>query len=289
MTRARGFAPWTPQRKTRALLEQIETVLDEYADFLPLTIRQVFYRLVGQFRYDKTEQAYSRLCETFNRARRAGLIPFDAIRDDGGTKLVPPCWTDVGAFKGAVAHSAKSYRLDRQTGQASRLWVMCEAGGMAPMLENVATPYGVPVLSSGGFDSLTAKHDLAQDMGRASARPLVLHLGDYDPSGVHLFNALAEDVGAMVQELGGMDPEFIRLAVTPEQIAQMALPTAPPKKTDRRSFADDLTVQCEAIPPNALAQILRDAIETRQCSDTRAAVLASEELDRETLGKWIKQ
>ena len=78
MTRPRGFATWNPQEKTLALLAQIETVLIEYENYLPLTIRQVFYRLVGNFGYDKTEQAYDRLCETFNRARRSGLISFDA-------------------------------------------------------------------------------------------------------------------------------------------------------------------------------------------------------------------
>jgi hypothetical protein len=108
MTRPRGFAPWNPQGKTRHLLAQIETVLDEYADYLPLTIRQVFYRLVGKFGYDKTEQAYSRLCEAFNCARRVGLISFDAIRDHGGTRNIPPAWAGVASY---AARSAAPGRL----------------------------------------------------------------------------------------------------------------------------------------------------------------------------------
>ena len=61
-TRVRGFAPWSPQAATLELLEQVRAVLDEYEDYLPLTIRQIFYRLVGAHNYDKTEQAYDRLC-----------------------------------------------------------------------------------------------------------------------------------------------------------------------------------------------------------------------------------
>jgi len=57
-TRVRGLAPWNPQRKTLALLDQVQAVLDEYQDHLPLTNRQVFYRLVGAFDYPKTESAY---------------------------------------------------------------------------------------------------------------------------------------------------------------------------------------------------------------------------------------
>jgi hypothetical protein len=44
MARAKGFADWNPQRKTRGLLADIDVVLDEYRAYLPLTIRQVFYR-----------------------------------------------------------------------------------------------------------------------------------------------------------------------------------------------------------------------------------------------------
>ena len=289
MTRPRGFAPWNPQKKSRALLARIEAVLAEYEYYLPLTIRQVFYRLVGKFGYDKTENAYDRLCETFNRARRAGLISFDAIRDDGGTRFIPPAWAGVASFKSSVAHTAETYRLDRQSGQERRLWVMCEAGGMVPMLSAAAAPCGVPVLSSGGFDSLTAKHELALEMSQSMALPEVLHLGDYDPSGVHLFKALVEDVGAMIGALDGNVPLFTRLAVTPEQIADVALPSAPPKKSDRRSFDADFTVQCEAIPPDVLTNILRDAIVALRSPEATDNVLTQEQRDRAELTEWVGQ
>lgn len=104
----------------------------------------------------------------------------------------------------------------------------------------------------------------------------VLHIGDLDPSGVHLFTALAEDVGAMCY---GLDcesaPRFTRLAVTPAQAEGMNLPSAPPKATDRRAFTGE-TVQAEAIPPDVLSRMVRDAIEARQDADTPGAVLARE-------------
>jgi hypothetical protein len=46
-TRPRGFADWSPRPDTMALLDTVRSVLDEYADYLPLTVRQIFYRLVG--------------------------------------------------------------------------------------------------------------------------------------------------------------------------------------------------------------------------------------------------
>ena len=91
-TRPRGFVDWKPQATTRALLDQVQGVLDEYANYLPLTVRQVFYRLVGAHGYDKTEQAYERLSEALNRARRAELVAMDAIRDGGGARVDPHYW-----------------------------------------------------------------------------------------------------------------------------------------------------------------------------------------------------
>ena len=70
---------WRPRAKSLALLDQVNAVLREYIEHLPLTIRQIFYRLVGAYAYDKTEQAYDRLGEMLNRARRAGFVRFGAI------------------------------------------------------------------------------------------------------------------------------------------------------------------------------------------------------------------
>src|SRR5262245_7258614 len=80
-TRVRGFASWNPAAATLVIIEQVKAIIAEYS--MALTIRQIFYRLVGKYAFEKTEQAYNRLCEHLNRARRARLIGMDAIRDDG--------------------------------------------------------------------------------------------------------------------------------------------------------------------------------------------------------------
>ena len=277
-TRARGFAPWKPQEKSRALLRDVQVVLDTFRAYLPVTLRQVFYRLVSTVGYPKDEDSYERLCGMLNRARRAGIIEWDAIRDDGFTKRIPSCWETPVEWAEAVLRSATQYRCDRLTGQERRLVLWCEAGGMVPQLERVATEYSIPVYSSGGFDSVTAKHEVAEEFSRLGSAT-VLHIGDLDPSGVHMFGSLDEDVGAFLKQLGG-DVCFVRLAVTREHVEQMGLPTAPPKVTDRRAFAGD-TVQAEAIPPDELARIVRRAILDRLDGNTFDAVIAHEQEQRE--------
>jgi hypothetical protein len=130
-----------------------------------------------------------------------------------------------------------------------------------PQLARVADAYGVTVMSSSGFDSVTDKHRFAAELASDERPTEVLHIGDHDPSGAHLFIAFAEDVAAFAGELGG-DVRFTRLAVTPEQIAAYRLPTAPAKPTDRRAFTGP-TAQAEALASDDLAGILRAAIDER--------------------------
>ncbi len=80
--RVKGFAHWKPQRRTEPLLLDIEEVLKEYEAYLPLTVRQVFYRLVSKG-HPKTEDFYNSVQDKCNRARRSERISFASIRDDG--------------------------------------------------------------------------------------------------------------------------------------------------------------------------------------------------------------
>ena len=259
MTRPRGFHPWRPRKRAQALLEAVFEVIEQYREYLPLTLRQVFYRLVVNSALAKTEAEYERLIETMNRARRAELISFDVIRDDGHAITGNGVFSDMEAIDTYLQRFAEQLRIDRQRGQPQRIQVWCEAGGMVPQLERICDPFGVPVRSSGGFDSVTTKHDVAMTL--SDRRTMILHLGDHDPSGVHIFSSLAEDVKRFCESYGG-EIDFYRLAVTPEQITAYDLPTAPPKKTDNRSFTGE-TAQCEALDPAVLAEILQTAMESR--------------------------
>jgi hypothetical protein len=261
-TRARGLAPWNPQARTVELLGQVSAVLDEYRAHLPLTARQIFYRLVGHHGYDKTEAAYSRLLEALNRARRAGLIPWNALRDDGTVAELPDGWTGPEAFWRAVQATADNYRHQLADGQpvAVELWV--EAAGMVPQVARVAEDYGLPVYSAGGFNSVTEKHAAALRMVRRSTSTIVLHLGDHDPSGCAIVDSAADDIEAFCADYGRPDAvRFYRVAVTPDQIEHYDLPTAPQKHTDRRGEEMAETVQAEALAPDELAAELREAIE----------------------------
>jgi len=258
MKRVRGYAEWSPKPVNLKRVTDAINVLDEYRYQLPLTVRQIYYRMVSKDQIDKTDKGYKNLAEALNRARRAGRIPMDYIRDDGIKESDPDGYGSFETLENCINQALKEGDLNRDVGQPFHQIVLCEAAGMLPMLAAVADDFGVKVLSSGGFDSLTAQHSLAKAI-EDDGRPAKLwHLGDHDPSGEAVHVALFENVMSFCGDLREIDTN--RLAVTPAQIRRYNLPGKPPKKTDARAFTSEVTVQCEAIPPDVLQDILRDAL-----------------------------
>ena len=259
--RPKGFASYSPQAKARRLLEQVFEIFEEYREFLPLTVRQIFYRLVGRFDYPKTENAYDSLANILNRARRGGMVPFEYIRDDGVQESNPTGYTGKDQLYAVIQRAAKSYKLIGSVGQEIAIEVWVEAAGMVPLVESVADPYGVKVISSGGFSSVGAVHDAAQRIAKRERQTVILNIGDHDSSGLSIYDSQAEDVFQMITKLNPWrSPDFERIAVTEEQIEWLGLPGSPPKATDKRGDWEGETVQVEAMPPDVLVNEVREAI-----------------------------
>lgn len=287
--RPRGFMPgWQPADETLRVLSAVQKVLDEYADYGAMTVRQVFYRLVGEYGYDKTELAYKRLAEYLVKARRSGIIRFGAIRDDGTDQAGGGGWTSRASFWSSVRHSADSFELDHQEGQAQQIEIWCEAAGMVPMLAQMTDAWHVPVYSTGGFSSVTVTHATAARIARGEVPTAFLHVGDYDPSGESIFEAMTEDIGAF---LGSRDYKFEphRIALTESQVSLHDLPTAPPKKSDSRSAKwVGETTQAEALPPNLLRDIVTSAVLNLIDQDVLDGVLDREASDRVEIDRVLQ-
>jgi hypothetical protein len=289
--RPKGYAEWRPQVKTRVLLEQVNDVLAEYEKHLPLTVRQIFYRLVATYGYEKTELAYSRLAEALVRARRARLIEFEDIRDDG-IVIYSPDWHDsVEDFWNDTGRRIMEYRRDRQAGQQYRVELWCEAAGMAPQLARVATKFSVPVFSSGGFSSLSAVRSIVDRARLANTATVLLHVGDYDPSGESIFEAMCEDASAFLETDQIIATQRLipkRVALTEDQVLDFDLPTSPPKSSDSRSSTwQGGTCQLEALEPNMLAETVQDAISAWFDAYKLETLIAAEHADQADLWRAL--
>lgn len=284
--RPRGYQPrWKPRARTCELLAAVDRVLERYTAQLPLTIRQVWYSLISDGVMVKEERTYKQTVELLGMARRSGRIPWEALRDDTEIRAEPVAYEGPDDFRAGLRRAALEYRLDRQAGQPVRLEIVCETAGMVPQLVAVADSYGVPVGSGSGFNALPAKRGAALRAAADGHRAVrVFVVSDWDPSGVHLFSALAEDVTAFaVVDAPGTEVVFERLAVTEQQIADHQLPTAPPKASDRRSFSGTSTTQAEALPPDVLAAVLKSAIVSHRDMRVLAALLEREDDERRRL------
>jgi hypothetical protein len=280
------------------LLDEVEEILDEYDEQVPLTSRQIFYVLVGRYGCEKTEAASGRLGNLLVAARRAERIAWRAIRDDSLTVARPrPRYGDADSFVTRVARQIDDFELDPTLGQRIALEVWCEASGMVPQLQRVADPYGVEVYSGSGFESLTARFETMErvyDNLAANTRPkrtVVLRVGDLDPSGRSAVDSFAADVWELLAEYpvadGHADLSSVlsveHVAVTAAQIAEHELPTQPQKSEDKRGEHMNESVQAEALPPDVLAVVVDDAIRQHIIPSRLAALQARSAAERDRL------
>jgi hypothetical protein len=265
----RGYLDdWRPQRKTQVMLSRVQQVLDEYREHLPLTCRQIYYRMIGAWNYPKGERFERTLYNLLDNARRAGEIPFDHIRDDGILSCGGFWYGGVDHFLHNEWRASKGYKRDVQDEQDVRLQVWCEAAGMIPQLRMVCDQYSIPVFSCGGFNSLTAVRQIMDDCSLYDQNVL-LHLGDCDPSGYSIYQAVYEDVSAFLEaeciyDAPGFDAE--RAALTFDQVDEFNLEADEIKTNDTRSKiwrerGITQKVEIEALPPDQVAKLLTEAIE----------------------------
>ncbi len=298
----KGYYPdWSPRKKTQALLEQTKELFERYAEQLPLTLRQVFYLLVANYGYEKTEAAYGRLSNALIMARRAKLVPFDYLRDDSFSGYSSAHYESQDEFWAEVRRKGRRFTLDKLANQDVSIRVHSEAAGMLMQLRRICEPYSVPVYSCSGFDSLTVKHDLKEDARRdrlyTGRITVVLHLGDLDPSGLSIFDSMAEDVTAFLEEdlenstwSAGDVIRFERVALTRPQAERLGVPSAPPKKTDSRTakWGDEPTYQLEAAPPDVLAGYLTSAIESWLDMDQYEEDCAADGYERDDIDRCMR-
>jgi len=180
-----------------------------------------------------------------------------------------------------------------QEGQPVRVQVWCESAGMLPQLMSVADRYSVSVYSSSGFISLTAVRQIVDSCLYDTAGPTVLlHLGDCDPSGYSIFQAMYEDAAAFL----GRDQRFPEqtltaetIAMTPEQIEAHGLVFDDITTRDKRSVkwkeqGRTKKVELEALAPDVIASVLAAAIESHLDMDKVAAIRNLEAANRDDLG-----
>ncbi|HEY8870937.1 MAG TPA: hypothetical protein VIM30_16335 [Candidatus Limnocylindrales bacterium] len=284
----------TKRRRSRALIDTIKSaIVDLLEAEQPMTVRQMFYRLVSAGAIGKTEAEYKQtVCRLLADMRRDNTIPYRWIADNTRWMRKP---SSFDSAEDALRATARLYRRNVWLDLPDYIEVWCEKDALAGVLYDVTAEYDVPLMVTRGYPSLSYLHEAAEVIAgqivRRSKRVTVYYFGDRDPSGVDISRNVSEQLTWFALKITGLPPEtvgrflaFDRIAVEPWQIAAYHLPTRPTKQTDSRArnFAGE-SVELDAIPPNDLRQLVRSRIEDHLPEGALDAVRVAEESERAVL------
>jgi hypothetical protein len=256
-----------------ALLQPVQQLLAQYSG-TPVTVRQLYYRLVAAGTIPNTVRSYKNLVAALSVWRREKRIPFRAFedrtrgldrKDTGWRKDDPESW--LSAWLKRAVEEAEGYHLARWHGQSKRVLVAVEKQALEGPFAEVCSELEVDLAVCRGYPSLSFLKEIAdalspKDPESDGRENVLLYFGDLDPSGVNIPETIDRDLGF---GLFGRDFTLERIALTGEQVEDLGLIPAPFKLTDSRAgrFVQENgedVYELDAIEPGQLQQLIRDSV-----------------------------
>jgi hypothetical protein len=275
-----GSSPIKRKRRTRAEVDLImAAILDLLHEDNPMTVRQVFYRLVSQRVIEKTEQEYDgTVVRLLTRMRTMGLVPYEWIADNTRWQRKPKTYHSLDGMLNAQIQFYRRALWDEQEVYVE-FWL--EKDALAGVMYEITAPWDVPLMVARGFSSLSYLYEAAEAIKAAGKPACLYYFGDHDPSGVMIPLTIERRLREMAPDC---DIQFSRVAVNPDQIEAMGLPTRPTKKNSShfRGFEGE-SVEVDAIPPPLLRDMAAALILAHIDPQRLARTKQVEDLERETL------
>lgn len=252
-----------------------------------LTLRQLYYQFIARDAFANTEQNYKRLGSIVNDARLAGMISWSHI-EDRGREAYGVNWLghEPNSVETAIDMLQWRHNLDLWLGQERRVEVWVEKQALEEVAEKAANRFRVGYFACKGYVSQSEMWAAGQRMREAidaGQTPLVLHLGDHDPSGIDMTRDIEERLSMFAEE----EIEVRRLALNMGQIRDLNPPPNPAKITDSRfegyrSKYGTSSWELDAVSPDALVKIIQDEIES-----VLDAEMFNQRLDEQAEGRQV--
>ena len=267
------------------LIEQANSIIEEYqARGFTLTLRQLYYQFVSRDIIPNKQSEYKRLGSVINDARLAGLIDWSAIEDRTRNVRTISTWDDPAQIVEAVA---KQYKEDLWESQDFRPEVWIEKDALVGVIEPVCQRFQVPYFACRGYTSQSESYAAGKRFEEVAVRgqtPVVLHLGDHDPSGIDMTRDNADRLTMFARE----DVDVRRLALNMDQITRYRPPPNPAKETDSRAESyiakfGAKSWELDALDPTVIDRLIADEIESLIDEDRWNAAMSREQERRATL------
>jgi hypothetical protein len=277
-------SPIKRSRRTGADMDMIRAAIyDVLSDENPMTVRQVFYQLVGRGAIDKTEAEYkTTVGRLLIEMRRSGDIPFEWIADNTRWMRKPSSYSSL---RNMLEISKQAYRRALWNDQEAYVEVWLEKDALAGVLMEATSQWDVPLMVTRGYPSLSYLHSAGMAIEAVRKPAYLYYFGDHDPSGQDITRSTEKGLRELAPTA---EIHFVRVAVNESQIIEMGLPTRPTKTTDSRSkgFQGE-SVEVDAIRPSVLRSMARACIERHIDPALLALTEMIEAEERETLDRII--
>ncbi len=253
------------------LIAQSNEILVEYtAQGYVLTLRQLYYQLVSRDLIPNTDKSYNNLGSAISTGRERGLIDWNHLTDR--LRMLHE-WQSFDGVPHAIRDTAKHFALDKWRSQPYRPEVWVEKDALSDIVSRACSRLQVPYLVCRGYGSASALWQAGRRMigyRKDGQQPLVIHLGDHDPSGLHMTEDNRDRISMF--SLPALDgdkrarPQLKRIALNMDQIEQYNPPPNPAKETDSRwqGYFDSTGLtdswELDALEPRVIEDLIEDAI-----------------------------
>jgi hypothetical protein len=255
--------------KAASTLALIDACVDILREIQPASVRAVCYQLFNQKLIPSMgKNETNKVGTQLTWARRQGRVPWGWVVDETRPEERPSSWNDPADYADTVL---RSYRKDWWQYQPYVVKVWSEKSTVAGTLRPVLEAHAVGFSAIHGFGSTTKLHDLAEYALSLSKPLILLYVGDFDPSGLHmsdadLFNRLRED-GIDVHRWEDVS-EYLDVDVYPTDVVVRRL--ALTEDDVGVLEAEGLTFDVEAKRSDSRYQFFRDHAGGTRCAELDA-------------------
>jgi hypothetical protein len=255
------YLPKNFSAASEAIIRRAEEICRDYAgQGYDLTLRQLYYQFVARGWIANKQSEYKRLGSIVNDARLAGLLDWNYIVDRTRNLRGLSHWDSPDQI---IQGSAYSYRTDRWANQPHRVEVWIEKDALVGVISGVCGRHDVDYFSCRGYTSQSELWSAGrrlrgyEDDGQ---KPIVIHLGDHDPSGIDMTRDIADRL-----ELFEANVRVIRIALNMNQVEEHDPPPNPAKLTDSRARSyisqyGQSSWELDALDPSTLDSLISDEI-----------------------------
>jgi hypothetical protein len=278
-----SYTKYKPKGPAARIVELANDILRDYnRQGFNLTVRQLYYQFVSRDLFPdewvneigtKNHTGnYNRLKSIIAKAREGGLVDWEYIKDRGRSLTQRPHWVSGQQFLNSVA---PQFHIDLWLDQPKRVEVWVEKDALSDVIDQACNPLDVPNFACKGYASASSMWEAAHNRfllkyAQAEQDIVIIHLGDHDPSGVHMTQDIEERLKLFAspyeddQKRANITVQ--RIALTMAQVEEYEPPPNPTKEADPRSavYRREFGETCwelDALEPRMLVRLVREAIE----------------------------